>query len=58
MQMMVEQQAETLTQIEHHAENTMVDLEVGNKDIDRAIVSAKSTRAVSCLLIDKFRSKN
>jgi syntaxin 1B/2/3 len=47
MQMMVEQQAETLNQIEVHAENTMVDLEHGNKDIERAIVSAKSTRAVS-----------
>lgn len=47
MQMMVEQQAEVLTQIEVHAENTMVDLERGNKDVDRAIVSAKATRAVS-----------
>ncbi|CAO3635872.1 unnamed protein product [Mucor hiemalis] len=45
MQMMVEQQAEVLTQIEVHAENTMVDLERGNKDVDRAIVSAKATRA-------------
>lgn len=47
MQMMVEQQAETLTQIEVHAEHTMVDLEQGVKDVDRAIVSAKSTRTVS-----------
>jgi syntaxin 1B/2/3 len=46
MQMMVEQQAETLTQIEVHAETAMVDLEHGNKDIDRALVSAKSTRKV------------
>ncbi|KAI8882277.1 t-SNARE, partial [Backusella circina FSU 941] len=45
MQMMVEQQAETLAQIEQHAEHTVIDLEQGNKDIDRAIVSAKSTRA-------------
>ncbi|CEG67278.1 hypothetical protein RMATCC62417_03731 [Rhizopus microsporus] len=45
MQMMVEQQGETLQQIETHAENTLVDLEQGNKDIDKAIVSAKSTRA-------------
>lgn len=50
MQMMVEQQAETLTQIETHAENTVVDLETGNKDIDRAIVSARSTRTVKCIL--------
>jgi syntaxin 1B/2/3 len=49
MQMMVEQQGETLQQIETHAENTLVDLEQGNKDIDKAIVSAKSTRAVSHL---------
>lgn len=47
MQMMVEQQAETLTQIEVHAEHTMVDLEQGVRDVDRAIVSAKSTRTVS-----------
>lgn len=45
MQMMVEQQAEVLNQIETHAENTVVDLERGNKDVDRAIVSAKATRA-------------
>jgi syntaxin 1B/2/3 len=49
MQMMIEQQAETLNQIETHAENTVVDLEQGNKDIDKAIVIAKSTRAVKCI---------
>lgn len=47
MQMMVEQQAEVLTQIEDHAETTMVDLERGTKDVDRAIVSARATRTVS-----------
>lgn len=47
MQMMVEQQAETINQIETHAETTVVDLEQGNKDIGKAIVSARSTRAVS-----------
>lgn len=47
MQMMVEQQGETLKQIETAAETTVVDLEQGNKDISKAIVSAKSTRAVS-----------
>ncbi|KAG0791970.1 hypothetical protein G6F62_001461 [Rhizopus arrhizus] len=46
MQMMVEQQGETLKEIETHAENTVVDLEQGNKDIEKAIVSAKSTRAL------------
>ncbi|KAI9478137.1 MAG: t-SNARE [Benjaminiella poitrasii] len=45
MQMMVEQQAETIQQIESHAETTVVDLEQGTKDIDKAIVYAKSTRA-------------
>lgn len=45
MQMMVEQQAETINQIETHAETTVVDLEQGNKDIGKAIVSARSTRA-------------
>jgi syntaxin 1B/2/3 len=54
MQMMVEQQAETLTQIEQHAEHTVIDLEQGTKDVDRAIVSAKSTRAVSrCIIFKK-----
>lgn len=47
MQMMVEEQGETLKEIETHAETTVVDLEQGNKDIEKAIVSAKSTRAVS-----------
>ncbi|KAG0188695.1 Plasma membrane t-SNARE, secretory vesicle fusion [Apophysomyces sp. BC1034] len=45
MQMLVEQQGETLKEIEMHAETTVVDLEQGNKEIARAIVSAKSTRA-------------
>ncbi|KAI8364496.1 t-SNARE [Choanephora cucurbitarum] len=44
MQMMVEQQAETLNQIEQHAESTVVELEQGNRDIEKAIVIAKSTR--------------
>ncbi|CEP18619.1 hypothetical protein [Parasitella parasitica] len=51
MQMMVEQQAETINQIETHVETTVVDLEQGNRDISKAIVSAKSTRAVSESLI-------
>ncbi|KAL0075247.1 t-SNARE [Phycomyces blakesleeanus] len=45
MQMMVEQQGETLKEVEMHSEAVMMDLEQGNKDIDRAIVSAKSTRS-------------
>ncbi|KAI8643501.1 t-SNARE [Parasitella parasitica] len=45
MQMMVEQQAETINQIETHAETTVADLEQGNRDVTKAIVSAKSTRA-------------
>lgn len=47
MQMMIEQQGEVLTQIEVHAETAAQDLEQGNKDVSRAIVSAKATRAVS-----------
>ncbi|KAI8339941.1 t-SNARE [Chlamydoabsidia padenii] len=45
MQMMIEQQGEVLTQIEVHAETATHDLEQGNKDVSRAIVSAKATRA-------------
>ncbi|ORX61703.1 t-SNARE [Hesseltinella vesiculosa] len=44
MQMMLEHQQETITQIETHAEATAYDLEAGNKDVSRAIVSAKATR--------------
>lgn len=47
MQMMVEQQGETLKEVEMHAENTVQDLEQGNKHIEKAIVSARATRAVS-----------
>ena len=42
MQMMVEQQAEVLTQIEVHAETTVQDLERGTKDVDRAYCQCKS----------------
>lgn len=49
MQMMVEVQGETLDQVEHHAETTAVDIEKGGSHIDRAIVIAKSTRAVRCV---------
>ncbi|ORZ00928.1 t-SNARE [Syncephalastrum racemosum] len=45
MQMMVEQQGETLKEVEMHAENTVQDLEQGNKHIEKAIVSARATRA-------------
>ena len=47
MQMMVEEQGQTFDQIEHNAQETSKDLEQGNKHVDRAIVLAKSTRAVS-----------
>ncbi|KAG2201814.1 hypothetical protein INT47_004371 [Mucor saturninus] len=47
MQMMVEEQGETITQIESHAQNAETDVEQGVKHIDRAIIIAKSTRAVS-----------
>jgi syntaxin 1B/2/3 len=47
MQMMVEQQGVVLDQVEVHAESTAHDLEQGNRDVARAIGSAKATRAVS-----------
>lgn len=43
---MVEQQGEVIKEVETHMESTVVDLEQGNKDISRAIVSAKATRKV------------
>lgn len=46
MQMMVEEQGETLDQVEHHAETVAVDIEKGGSHISRAIIIAKSTRAV------------
>lgn len=48
--MMIEHQAETINQIETHAENTVADLETGVKDVEKAIVSAKATRTVSLLI--------
>lgn len=45
MQMMVEQQGETLDQVEEHAQSAQGDLEQGVKQVSRAIVLAKSTRA-------------
>ncbi|KAI8143243.1 t-SNARE [Fennellomyces sp. T-0311] len=45
MQMMIEVQGETLNNIETQVESTVVDLEQGNKDIGKAIVSARATRA-------------
>ncbi|KAG2221962.1 hypothetical protein INT45_010486 [Circinella minor] len=45
MQMMIEQQGEVLTNVEQQVEQTVVDLEQGNKDVEKAIVSARATRA-------------
>ncbi|CDS12869.1 hypothetical protein LRAMOSA05053 [Lichtheimia ramosa] len=44
MQMMVEQQGETLTNVEQHAENTVGDLKQGNTFLTKAIASARATR--------------
>ncbi|KAG1075807.1 hypothetical protein G6F41_000561 [Rhizopus arrhizus] len=44
MSMMVEQQGETLTTIENHAEQTEGHIKQGNTFISKAIQSAKSTR--------------
>lgn len=48
--MMVEEQGQVFDQIENNAENTQTDLEQGVKHVDRAIILARSTRAVSCWL--------
>ncbi|KAI9488595.1 t-SNARE [Zychaea mexicana] len=45
MQMMIEQQGEVLTNVEQQVESTVVDLEQGNKDVEKAIGSARATRA-------------
>ncbi|KAI7884582.1 t-SNARE, partial [Lichtheimia hyalospora FSU 10163] len=47
MQMMVEQQGETVTNIEQHAETTVGDLKQGNTFLTKAIASARATRHVS-----------
>lgn len=47
MQMMVEEQGQTIDQIEQNAQDTSKDLEQGNKHVDKAIILARSTRAVS-----------
>ncbi|ORZ23025.1 t-SNARE [Absidia repens] len=44
MQMLVEQQGETIDQIEEHAETTAVQMEEGTKFVTRAIASARATR--------------
>ncbi|KAI8374869.1 t-SNARE [Blakeslea trispora] len=45
MQMMVEQQGETLNTVENHANTATNDLEQGNVFLTKAIATAKSTRA-------------
>ncbi|OBZ87821.1 Syntaxin-like protein psy1 [Choanephora cucurbitarum] len=45
MQMMIEEQGQVLDQVDNHAQETTQDLEHGNKQISRAIVLARSTRA-------------
>ncbi|KAI8086889.1 t-SNARE [Gilbertella persicaria] len=44
MQVMIEDQGQTLDQVENHVQDTTHDLEQGNKQISRAIVLARSTR--------------
>lgn len=58
MQMMVEEQGEAFDQIESNADNAAVDLEKGANHIDRAIVIAKSTRAVSSYNTCRISLKN
>lgn len=47
MNMLVEQQGEVLKEIDMHAQDTVIQLDEGNKQVDRAIVSARATRTVS-----------
>lgn len=44
--MMVEEQGDILEEIEHNAEDTTKDLEQGVKHVNKAVVIARSTRAV------------
>ncbi|KAG2183720.1 hypothetical protein INT43_006731 [Umbelopsis isabellina] len=44
MNMLVEQQGEVLKEIDMHAQDTVIQLDEGNKQVDRAIVSARATR--------------
>ncbi|CAM0136908.1 unnamed protein product [Umbelopsis sp. WA50703] len=44
MNMLVEQQGEVLKEIDMHAEDTVIQLDEGNKQVDKAIVSARATR--------------
>lgn len=48
--MMVEEQGQVFDQVEEHAANIEHDVEKGNDHISRAVVIARSTRAVSILL--------
>jgi syntaxin 1B/2/3 len=52
MQMLVEQQGETINQIEEHAETTAIQMEEGNTFVKRAISSARATRHVSVLALN------
>lgn len=47
MNMLVEQQGEVLKEIDMHAQDTVIQLDEGNKQVDKAIVSARATRTVS-----------
>jgi syntaxin 1B/2/3 len=57
MQMMVEEQGEILEQIELNAEDTTKDLEQGVKHVNKAVIIARSTRAV-CEITFFFVSTN
>lgn len=47
MQMMIEQQGQTLDNVEVNAQDTAVHIEEGNKQLHKAILLAKSTRTVN-----------
>lgn len=50
MQMMVEEQGQVLEEIEHNAEETNKDLEQGVNHVNKAVIIARSTRAVSFII--------
>lgn len=54
--MLVEQQGETMKNIETFTEATAVQLEEGSKQIEKAVQSARATRSVCPHTIDLYDS--
>jgi syntaxin 1B/2/3 len=56
MNMLVENQGEVLKEIDMHAQDTVIQLEEGNKQVDKAISSARATRTVSFTIYEWYKS--